>query len=673
MSFSRQPHHSMSRRQFVASSAAGAFLFGTGAAGCSFFSTTPSQRQRAAGQGTDAPARAALEAPTLTRRVEAGDLPPLKDRLPERPKVEQPLTTAGRYGGTLRGVAFGPDTSNDLQTAMVPGLFRFSHDLVDRSPEVAESFELSADMKTCVFRFRKGMRWSDGEPFTADDVMFYFEDWQFDKDVSPVLSDDWAPGGEPMRVLRVDEFTVRFEFAIPYPGFGLLQDTGRPATPYVPKHFLRDLHPRYNRDAAAQAKAASFQNWQDRFLHYAESDWGEQAPERPVLGPWMPVGNDQQRQRYQRNPYYWKVDSEGRQLPYVDEVVVDYINDVELLVLKALAGEVDVSALSLEPVQFPVLKKGEQQGNFRALRMSSVRGSEVAVAFNQVHKDPVLRRVFNDVRFRQAASLAINRDEINRLVFLGQGTPRQATINEEASFFKPDWARHFAQFDPDLANQLLDEMGLNERNAAGVRLRSDGRPMGFQLEFTPLEGPKGPVAELVVEHWRRVGLDVRASPREKNSLVARLEAGAHDASAWHVERQLERAAYSSRTYVRPGGDSVLTYAHDWRVWFETGGEAGTEPPEEAKELEAAFNEWPRYAMGSPEYRRTAQKIYDLVAETLWVIGTVGQGIAPVTVTNDLENVFTEAVLQGEVRVWWGGDNWIWLPHRAEQWFFRSGR
>lgn len=609
----------------------------------------------------------------LARRVKAGDLPSLKDRLPVRPKVEKPLNMAGRYGGTLRGVAFGPDTSNDLQTAMLPGLFRFSDDLVTRTPEVAEAFELSADSKSCVIRFRKGMKWSDGEPFTADDVMFFFEDWQFDEEVSPVLSDDWIQGGEPMRVVKLDEFSVGFEFAVPYPGFALLQDSGRPATPYVPQHFLRRLHPRYNRSATKEAANAGYQNWQDMFLNFAEADWGEQEPQRPVLGPWMPVGNDPQRQRYERNPYYWKVDTDGRQLPYVDEVVVDYINEPEALVLKALGGDVSVSALSLEPVQFPVLKRGEQEGNYRALRHSSVRGAEVAVAFNQIHEDPTLRDIFNDVRFRQAASLSIDREQINKLVFLGRGTPRQATINEEASFFKPEWARRYAQYDPDLANGLLDEMGLSGRNSAGVRLRPDGRPLQFQLEFTPLEGPKGPVVELVVQHWKNVGLDARAAPREKNSLVARLEAAKHDASAWHVERQLERAAYTSRTYLRPGGDSVITYAHGWRTWFDSGGREGTEPPANAKELEAAFNEWPRHEMGSAEYRETAVKIYDLVAETLWVIGTVGQGIAPITVSNDLENVFTEAVMQGKDRVWWGGDNWIWLPHRAEQWFLKAGR
>lgn len=603
----------------------------------------------------------------LAERVKAGDLPPLEERLPEEPLVVEPLNRPGTYGGTLHGLALGPDTSNDLQTAMVPGLFRFSHDLTERTPDVAESFELSDDYRSCTIRLRKGLKWSDGTPMTADDVICFFEDWQFDTDVSPVLSEDWVPGGEPMQVTRVDDFTVRFDFAIPYPGFVLLQQTGRPATPYIPKHFVSKFHLRYNPKAQEEAEAEGFENWQDRFLTYAESDWGEQPPDRPVLGPWMPVANDQQRQRYERNPYYHKVDADGRQLPYVDEVIVDYVNTPEVLTLKVLGGEVSVCALSLLPADYSTLKAGEEKAGYTVIPARSCRGAEVAIAFNQEHPDPELKRIFSDVRFRQALSVAIDRDQINKLVFFGRATPRQATVNDEASFFKPEWAEHYAQYDLDLANQLLDEMGL-ARDGNGQRLRGDGKPLTFQLEFTPLEGPKGPVVELVVQHWQQLGINVRAMPREKNYLVTRLEGGEHDASAWHVERQLERAAYCERAYFRPGGDSSITYCKAWRTWLDSGGADGIEPPQEAKELEAAMDAWPQHDMGTPEYTAAATEVYNLIAENLWVIGTVGQGIAPVMVSNQLENVFADAVLSGDDHVWWGGDNWIWLTFAAEQWF-----
>ncbi len=191
-------------------------------------------------------------------------------------------------------------------------------------------------------------------------------------------------------------------------------------------------------------------------------------------------------------------------------------------------------------------------------------------------------------------SLAINREEINEIVFLGQGTIRQATINETASFFKQEWADHYVALDLEQANSLLDELGL-ERDGSGNRLRSDGQPLTFQLEYLPQEGPKTEVCNLVVRHWAELGIQVQASPRERNFLLERINAEAQDCTGWHVDRQLERAAwtYRSGSKLSPGGNSIITYAYNWIQWFSSGGETGTEPPEEAQALAAVFNEWNR--------------------------------------------------------------------------------
>jgi peptide/nickel transport system substrate-binding protein len=284
----------------------------------------------------------------------------------------------------------------------------------------------------------------------------------------------------------------------------------------------------------------------------------------------------------------------------------------------------------------------------------------------------VTKEIFNDVRFRQACSVAINRDEINELVFLGQGTPRQATINQTATFFEQKWADHYAQFDPDLANQLLDEIGLDEKGADGVRLRPDGQPMTFQLEYLPHEGPKKEVCELVVKHWAAVGLKAEAAGRERNFLMTRLNTMEHDASGWHVDRQLERIAWENSwqgSKLGPGGNSGVTYCNGWKQWLNSAGETGIEPPEEAKQLAAAFDEWTAQAMGTPDYVAAAKLTHDLIAETLWIIGTL-IGPQPVIVKNDLENVFTEAVYSGEEKFWWGAANWFWNTTRGDQWFFK---
>lgn len=611
------------------------------------------------------------ESPMLTELVQAGQLPPIEERLPPNPVVVETTNSIGQYGGTLYATGMAPETTNDAQIGAVAGLFHFSDDLQTVTPEVAESYELLDDNKTCVIHLRQGLKWSDGAPFTADDMMFFFEDFQFNTDLYPTLGTSWQPGGEPMKVTKVDDFTVKFEFAVPNPAFALLHFSGAPIEPYRPKHYAQKYHIKYNEKADEEAKSAGYDNWQAQFkAQVREShNYGAQDPEMPVMGPWRLVKVDSQRQYYERNPFYWKVDTEGNQLPYIDKMQVEYTSSLEVTNLKAISGEVTISGLDMLLINYPVLKENEQAGDYTVKLVYSERGSDVAFALNQVHPDPVVKEIFGDVRFRQALSVAINRDEINELVFLGQGVSRAATINESASFFKQEWADHYAQFDQELANQLLDEMGLDKRGSDGFRLRPDGQPFTFMLEYLPHEGPKKETFELVVKHWSEVGLKAEAAARERSYLITRLQANEHDISGWHVDRQLERAAYTygSTQKLGPGGDSAILWGKPWRDYFISGGKAGVEPPAEAKELFDAYSEWQKTELGTPENQETGQRVYDLVAQNLWVVGVIGQGPQPVIVKNNLENVFKTG---DDRKVWWGAANWFWLPNKPWQWYFK---
>lgn len=608
------------------------------------------------------------EAPMLADLVRAGSLPPVEERLPPNPVVVTPTNKIGQYGGTLYSTAMAPETTSDAQIGMVAGLFHFSDDLQTVTPEVAESFEVSDDAKTITIHLRQGLKWSDGEPFTADDVIFFFEDWQFDKDLMPTLPTQWQPGRQPMEFSKVDDFTVRFDFAVPNPGFALLHFSGAPIEPQRARHYMEQFHIKYNDKADEEAKAAGFDDWKARFRKIGQLNYGVQEPDLPVLAPWRPVRNDSQRQYYERNPYYWKVDTEGNQLPYIDKCQVEYTSSLEVASLKAVSGEVTISGLDMLLINYPVLKESEQAGNYTVKLVYSERGSDVAFAFNTLHPDPVVNEIFNDVRFRQAVSSAIDRNEINELVFLGQGVPRQATINESASFFEQRWADNFAKYDLDLANQLLDEVGLDKKDAQGYRLRPDGKPFSFMLEYLPHEGPKKETFELVVKHLDRAGLKVEAAARERNYLITRLQASEHDSSGWHVDRQLERAsyAYGSTQKLGPGGDSAITWSKPWRDWFISAGAAGQEPPQAAKDLFDAYGAWQQTVMGTPEYMDAAKRVHDLIAENLWVIGVIGQGPQPVIVKNNLENVFPTG---DDRKIWWGAANWFWLPNKPWQWFF----
>lgn len=613
------------------------------------------------------------EAPMLAAMVEAGELPPVEERLPAEPVVVEPTNEIGQYGGTLRCAGLAPETTNDCQILTNGALFRFSDDLSEVTPEVAESFEFNEDYTSLTIKLREGIKWSDGMPFTADDVLFYFNYWQLDQDVLPVTSSIWQPGGETVVVTKIDDYTVQFDFAVPNPAFGILHRAGAPERPWLPAHYMEQYHQDFNPDANASAVDAGFDNWQALFIRNSEWHYGYQDPQKPVIDPWMPVSTDTQGTVYERNPYYYKVDTEGNQLPYIDSMVVEYVSDLEVLNLKAISGEIDIAGLDMLLVNYPVIKQNEETGDYSTILVYSERGADVSLALNQLHPDPVLRNLFSDVRFRQALSAGINRDEINELVFLGQGVPRQATINETASFFKPEWAESYATYDPELANQLLDELGL-ERREDGLRYRPDGEPLSFQLDYLPHEGPKQEVVELVVRYWADLGIQVDAAVRQRSYITTRMNAGAHDMSGWHVDRQLERAAYAygwEGSKLGPGGNSAVTYARAWRDWLLSDGEQGTEPPQEAKDLAAAFEAWQQTPYGSPEYMEAGEHAYDLVDQNLWMIGIIGQAPQPVIVGNDLHNVFSDAVYSGDETIWWGAANWFWLPHAPEQWYFSS--
>lgn len=615
------------------------------------------------------------ESPMLAERVARGELPPVTERLPPKPLVVEPTNEIGTYGGRLNGAGMAPETTSDLQIGQATGLFRFSNDLSEIYPDLATGYEFNEDFTACTISLLPGVRWSDGAPFTTDDIVFFFEDMQFNADLYPSPQGAFLVGGEKIGVEKIDDYTVRFTFSRPNPSFAFIHYSGPPMEPYRPAHYLKQFHIKYNPNVEAEAAAAGYNSWQAYFMAKADGDqisqhYGASPPEQPVLSPWVPVSNDSQYQQYERNPYYYKVDTAGNQLPYVDYMTVEYATNAEVMNLKAVSGELSVAGLDIQLVNYPIIRRGEETGNYRTKLVFSERGADVAIAFNQLHPDPVLNALFTDVRFRQAMSLGINRAELNELVFLGQGTPRQATINESASFYDPAWGEAYAQHDVERANALLDELGLTERDANGIRLMSGGRPLQFQLEYLPQEGPKKETCELVVKHWAELGVQAEAMSRERAFLTQRLRAQEQHATAWHVDRVLERPAYAYTFTGKlgPGGGSAIQYAFEWSNWFNSGGANGVEPPEEAKRLRQLYVEWAQTEMGTPEYAAAAKAVFDLTAETLYVIGTIGQAPQPVIVRNDVGNVFKEG---DDTRLWWGAANWFWHTLNPEQWYIKA--
>ena len=364
---------------------------------------------------------------------------------------------------------------------------------------------------------------------------------------------------------------------------------------------------------------------------------------------------------FERNPYYPVVDSAGNQLPYIDKIVATII-DPEVYQLKITSGEADVACVHTSLENYPLYKENEEKGGYRVVPIPGIIGSELSLGINLNHPDSVRRKINEDIRFRKALSLAINREEINETCYFGLAFPRQATVLPDTSYYKEEWGKAYAQYDPDEAKRLLDEAGLTKRDKDGFRLRPDGKTLLLLVEYCPETHPMATsILELVKEYWNAVGIKTEIKPEERSFYETRSAAGECDVVVWHTDRMTEGTNYSmGGSWFNPGWTG---FNHtEWTRWFNTDGKEGEEPPEDVKELYKWCRDWV-VATSKEEYIQLAQKIFDWHAKNVWMIGTVGMPAMPIVVKNNLRNVSKEAYFGAGVE--------FWLPSQPAQWFFKK--
>ena len=572
------------------------------------------------------------EAPMLRVKVAAGELPPVEERLPEEPKVVEPVEEIGQYGGTLHTFAINNLPWQDLTESPEVGSAWLLEMTMDGEivPDLAKGYELSDDAKSLTLYLRKGAKWSDGYPFTADDVVFMFEDLHWNDKV-----ETWNVVQAVRRVKKIDDYTVRFEMDEPFPGIlvTLVTWMGSEWISFQPKHYLKKWHTKYNPDANELAKKEGFDNWWECF-HYHH--WYAPATDinKPTMMPWRFEQFTDTVKVFERNPYFYQVDKEGNQLPYVDRII-STISNVEVYQMKVIAGEADVAVTQTLVENYPLYKENEEKGGYRVAKVPGIAASTGTFFLNQNHPDPFLRGIFQDVRFRQALSLAINREEINNMVFFGLGVPTQATALPSCTYFKEEWARAYAQYNPEEANRLLDEVGLTGRDKDGFRTGPDGKSILLLVERTEVWKIPVTIFELVEEYWKDVGLKVRIKTLSHALFDERCAALDHVIVAHPFVTTGEVANYAGPGRGLPGNK----WCPAWAAWlsadeavrtgrqkledFKDGKLPGEEPPEEIKQV----NQWARQRgstrFGSKEYRELSVKIYDFIAENLYSIGTVG--------------------------------------------------
>ncbi len=578
------------------------------------------------------------EAPMLRLKVAAGELPPIEQRLPEEPLVDKPFEEVGIYGGVLRLAMQGLSAwqGHPATQRMIEYMLNLDRKGQKAVPNIAKGWDFSEDGKTFTLYLRRGMKWSDGAPFTADDILFFWEDVILNDEITPVKPAKWMPGGELMTMEKVDDYAVSFHFSKPYwTVIFRLSGTafqGYQNDIFLPKHALKKYHIDYNPEANELAKEENHDYWWQLFnAKRAFNPWTQRNPDIPTLGPWTVKQILPEGVIYERNPYYWKVDTAGNQLPYIDTVKAVVFGDPTTMVLKMVSGEYDYCDFALtSPKDYPVLMEGAEKGGYYVWLIKSVRGNAAGHFFNQnYHEDEVIGEFLRNKKFRQALSLAVNREEINEIHFLGKGTPRRATVHPSCSYYKEEWGTAYAEYDTEEANRLLDEIGLDKRDKEGFRLRPDGKTLHIVMSIY------GPGFELMKEYWEEVGVKTTINSVDSAYLGTLWGAGKYMVSGWGFGATAESAVAS-------GGLTDLYghwFAPQWDIWWKTNGESGEEPPEEIKRVWGLYDEVP--FMPEEERNKALIEIFDIWAENVWVMGIVGMLPFPAITNINLGNINTD--------------------------------
>lgn len=587
------------------------------------------------------------QAPMLDADVASGALPPVEKRLPVREDVQvvTPRDSIGRYGGTISYNATNPNSFGNIGwSAQDVHLTILTTNWEDVLPDLARSVTLSPDNTVATVKLRRGTRWSDGAPLTADDIMFWYQDIVTNPALPPMPA-QFIVGGKPVTVAKVDDATVTFTFAAPNPGFVLTLARTDPGFPLAPKHYLQRWHKTYNPDADALAKSEGFSSWVDAFLSHMNGQTQENQvdPKLPVAKAWVLQNIDRfGNGNYSRNPYFWKVDPQGNQLPYIDKQVRMLISDPEVVKLNVQGGKLDY-ADKFAIADLPVLKAGEAAGRYTTMLYAADLGAIRKYQFNLTVKDPGLRAIFNDIRFRQAMSLAVNREEINATIYFGLGVPRQWGVSSKSPFYE-DWeGGHFAAHDPAKAGALLDEMGL-KKGANGMRLRPDGQPLKLILSDAVNSTS---LSELMAEYWRKVGVDTQLNTTTREAFAQALTNGDIQASVWFADVVSEKDMYSRPIWFRPpyGLDTnPVGGGLPWREWWVSKGQRGAEPPEAFRKQLELVDTWQGTRVGSPEYYTLGKQVVADTVRQMLHVGTVGEVPYVYIRSNKLKNFPDEKML-----------------------------
>lgn len=594
----------------------------------------------------------------LSAEVEAGNLPPLEERLPNNPLVVGPGLLMpeealpdwepGQHGGTLRTAftsAFG--FSGEMYVMnLEPIIAAPDIDVEGFYGNLAESFAVNDDATVFTFTLREGVKWSDGAPLTTADVSFVFNDLYNNAEYGAFPNKFKSASGSPAELTVVDDYSFSLSFDVP--SGGILRDLAITGwTSYndmmKPLHHLSDYHPAYadadELAAKLEAEGLAADEWPILF-NSVDCPRSHMMREKcigfPQLTPWLVSELSESGTIMRRNPYYWKVDTEGKQLPYLDTLVAQVFGDGEMVNLGAIAGDIDF-LYGTQYSNFPLYKENEESGGYVTIPLI-LHADPTALYIQTCNNDSAYVAVAGDVRFRRALSHAIDREEIIDVIYLGLGSI-------------PTWIP--AEFDPDAANALLDEMGMDQRDGDGYRMSPAGEAFTLYIEVAPVRPDMIPTGELIVDHLGTFA-DIRAElrqedPNVKNERIA--------------NNETQSSIHWIQTYQwRPGMNAEYAgssqWCASWREWLNTGGASGTEPPAEVKRLYEILVARKSTLPYSEADLALVDELFALHYENVWILPMIENVLRPTIFNADFGNIATGGTQMGASRA-------------GEQYFYRT--
>ncbi len=589
-------------------------------------------------------------------RGNPSSVPSVANRLPSEPLVYAPYESIGKYGGTLDVLSNATEAgTSDFLSVRHVNLVRFSDDLQTIVPNIAKDWKWNSDFTQLTFYLRKGHRWSDGAPFTAEDVKFWYDHLALSPLIMEKPKDYVLVGGK-----RMTGLLAHFAFSF--------------AQGFQPKHFLAPYHPELSANADKLAQKAGFENCLAVIkAYFGNSDWTDtpspllNSPDKvaklpadviPTLESHIYITDTTEGRHLVANPYFHIVDTQGNQLPYISEQDEVYKNDNELRILTLVNAEADYKSQSLQLSSAPMLLEGQEKGDYTIYLKPEITLSNISL--NVTHQDLDKRKVFGDLRFRKAMSVAINRQEINEVALFGQGTPKQYTgFSPMPDFIDKKWESYMIQYDPGMANRLLDEIGMVDRDGDGSRELPNGKKIVINMQFST-QGIDPQIVEMVGQNWAEVGIKTTVKEVTPDEYRSAQSANQLDVGMWRSSQPLSIVMGNNELWVPPFENY---FGHRtgmlWAEYVDSNGAKGVKPPAYVMQLIKDVSEFQSTAIGSARFKELGRRMVKNMTENLIKIG-VAQKPAPIYRRNALKN-FVEFKTHSY-------EYYRTYPYRGTQWY-----